>query len=222
MKLAERKRGTPSFPVGFDIQLRPHKIRDPIKWKEPARIFVNSMSDLFHKDIPEDYLRQIWDTMLEADHHIFQCLTKRSGRMMRSIAALRLACKPHIWLGTSVENQDYEWRIDQLLSIPRVDNDVRWISAEPLLGPLDIKKFLPDLTWLVAGGESGTGYRPMDLNWARSLRDQCLEANVPFYYKQNSNFRPGQDRVLDGRTWDEYPDYRPSPRPVVDHQPELF
>ena len=139
--------------------------------------------------------------------------------MVQKINDLNLALKPHIWLGVSVESQRFaESRLPPLLSLPV---ETHFVSAEPLLGPVDLAKWLPDLQWVIAGGESGSNYRPMDLDWVRVLRDQCVESAVAFFYKQNANFRPDQDRVLDGRTWDQYPQQLEEPV-VVDHQPSLL
>ena len=156
LQIAERKRGTRAFPVGFDVQLRPHKLLDPLRWKKPARIFVNSMSDLFHRDIPKDHLVQIWDTMVMADWHIYQILTKRPHRAAHLIGELELPLPEHIWIGTSVENQVFaDNRIPALLSI---EAPVRWLSCEPLLGPLSLAPWLAHggIQWVIDGGESGT------------------------------------------------------------------
>ena len=204
LKIAENKRGTLAFPNGFDIQLRTHKVRDPIKWKKPARIFVNSMSDLFHKDIPDLYLADIWRTMLEADHHTYQILTKRAHRMAHTIERLKLPVPPHIWLGISAENQKFaDSRIPALASI---DCETRFISAEPLLGPIDLTAWIDDLHWVIVGGESGGGRRPMDYDWARSIRDQCADTKTAFFYKQGNHYRSDRDKELDGLTYDEYPE----------------
>ena len=203
LQIAERRRGTPAFPVGFDIQLRRHKLRDPLRWKDPARIFVNSMSDLFHREIPDDYLQEIWQTMVAADWHEFQVLTKRAHRMRHTIERLALPLPAHIWLGVSAENQRAaDSRIPQLVELPLA---VRFLSAEPLLGPVDLARWIEKLGWVIVGGESGPGRRPMDYNWARAIRDQCKENAVPFFYKQGNAFRSDSDKVLDGETWDEYP-----------------
>ena len=204
LAIAEPKRGTPAFPQGFDVTLRPHKIKDPLKWKDPARIFVNSMSDLFHRDIPNDYLSAVWETMLAADHHIYQVLTKRPHRAAHLIRELDLPVPPHIWIGTSVETQQFaDNRIPALLSI---DAPVRWLSCEPLLGPLDLARYLADgIGWVIDGGESGGSRRPADPDWFRTIRDDCLSAQVPYLHKQGNNYRPGKDRELDGRAWDQYP-----------------
>ena len=204
LAIAEPKRGTKAFPQGFDLTLRPHKLRDPLKWKEPARIFVNSMSDLFHRDIPRDYLAQVWDTMLAADHHVYQVLTKRPHRAAQLIREMGLPVPAHVWIGASVENQVFaDNRIPALLDIPA---PVRWLSCEPLLGPLDLTPFLDGLRWVVDGGESGRGRRPADPDWFRMIRDDCLASGVPYLHKQGNHLYPGRDRELDGRTWDQYPD----------------
>ena len=206
--IAEKMRGK-AFPNGFDVTLRPHKIRDPLKWKTPAKIFVNSMSDLFHRDIPDDYLCQIWDTMLAADWHVYQVLTKRPHRMVNKIEILDLPTPAHIWLGVSAENQEMaDSRIPALLSI---GSPMPWVSAEPLLGPVDFRPYLGNagLKWIVSGGESGPGHRPASTDWFRDIRDACAAVEgVEFYHKQGSAFRAGQDRVLDGRTHDDYPEVK--------------
>lgn len=199
--IAEKFRG-PAFPRGFEVTLRPHKIRDPYRWS-PALIFVNSMSDLFHRDIPEPYLLSVWETMLGADQHIYQILTKRPHRAAELIRKLSLPLPPHIWMGVSVENQRLaDNRLPALLGIP---STVRWLSCEPLLGALDLRKWLDGIDWVVDGGESGFGRRPAEYAWFRSLREQCREYKVPYYHKQGNCSRSGGDRELDGRTWDEYP-----------------
>ena len=203
LTLAERYRGTPAFPVGFDIQLREHKIAQPLGWKQPARVFVNSMSDLFHKDIPDDYLRRVWDTMLTADQHTYQILTKRAHRMAHKIETLQLPLPPHIWLGVSAENQRMaDSRIPALVGIPAI---VRFVSAEPLLDAIDLTKYLSDIQWVIVGGESGANRRPMDYDWARQIRDDCAASGVAYFYKQGNAFRSDQDKILDGKTHDEYP-----------------
>ena len=215
--IAERFRGQPAFPVGFDVQLRPHKLSQPSTWRAPSRIFVNSMSDLFHREIPDSYLVDVWAAMLAAPQHTYQILTKRAHRMEHKVRTLGLTLRPNIWLGVSVENQHMaDSRIPPLLNIfwPQGVSK-RFISAEPLLGPISLWWWQPTngrayglhppISWCIVGGESGRGRRPMDLDWALSLRDQCQEAGAAFFYKQGNDDKPGQDRVLDGRTWDEYP-----------------
>lgn len=310
---AERWRGTPGhyFERGFDVQLRPEKLDLPLRWRKSRRIFVNSMSDLFHDDVPDEYIARVWAVMAVAEHHTFQVLTKRHGRMrsllsseefqsevaFNVLALLTPADEAHpfrelpsqiadvidwwpirnIWLGVSAENQQWaDIRIPALLDTPAA---VRFISAEPLLGPIDLRRSLAKwrpaldhprwdsadrmmardmLHWVIVGGESGRAARPMHPAWARSLRDQCQTAGVPFLFKQwgewATDFHRGthllqttgqlitresgtttnpygygsgvQDlvdrghpgwvrvrragkhaagRVLDGRTWDQYP-----------------
>ena len=203
MRIAERFRGGKAWPDGFDLTLRPHRLDEPLRWREPARVFVNSMSDLFHRDIPDDYLRQVWDVMLRADRHTYQVLTKRGHRMVHKVRTLDLSTPPHIWLGVSAENQQMaDSRIPSLLELPAA---VRWVSAEPLLGPIDLGRYIDCLQWLVVGGESGPSRRPMDYQWARDLRDQCEAAGLAFFYKQGNALRPGEDVQLDGRVHREMP-----------------
>jgi len=201
---AERYRGSDGWPVGFDMQLRWKALDKPLRWKHPARIFVNAMSDLFHEWIPEDYLRMVWDVMLEVDRHIYQVLTKRADVMLDRIARLQLPLPPHIWIGVSVETQLFaDRRIPLLLDVPV--EGVRFLSCEPLLGPLDLSSYLQGLHWVITGGESGPGRRAAEYDWFRGVRDQCLQAGVPFYHKQGNARRPDRDRELDGREWSEFP-----------------
>ncbi len=199
---AERFRGVPGHPYeqGFDLRLWPQRLDLPLSWKKPRRIFVNSMSDLFHKDIPDEYIEQVFDVMKRADHHVFQILTKRSNRLVK--IAHKLPWPPHIWMGVSVETLEYTWRVDHLRDIP---TQVRFISAEPLLGSLKGLD-LTDIHWMIVGGESGAGFRPCDPTWVRELRDMCQIQGVSFFFKQWGGRIPkAQGRELDGRTWDEYP-----------------
>ena len=203
LTLAERYRGTKAFPNGFDVTLRPHKLGEPLRYREPSLVFVNSMSDLFHRDIPDEYLLCIWNIMLAVPQHTFQILTKRPHRAAHLIRRFELSLPSHIWLGVSVENQTFaDNRIPALLSIPAA---IRWVSCEPLLGPVDLSSYLDCLDWVVDGGESGSGRRPADPEWFRGIRDACLDAGVSYFHKQGNAHRPGGDRVLDGRTWDEMP-----------------
>lgn len=292
---AERWRGTPGhyYERGFDVLLRPEKLDQPLRWRRPRRIFVNSMSDLFHDAVPDEYIAKVWAVMAAAPRHTFQVLTKRHARMrsllnngtfFETVADYALEFDrdiwrrwqaeqnawplPNVWLGVSAENQQWaDIRIPALLETPAA---VRFISAEPLLGPVRLRGewLLPTedeftradlggrwkwLDWVIVGGESGPGSRPMHPDWARSLRDQCAAAGVPFLFKQWGEYRPNQrgvrgystdrdrfvfldgsghmalrdmaesmsgpgfgttvkrvgkkqaGRVLDGRTWDEYP-----------------
>jgi protein gp37 len=282
---AERWRGTPGhyFENGFDVQLRPDKLDLPLRWRKPRRIFVNSMSDLFHEAVSDLYIAQVFAVMAYAYHHTFQILTKRHGRMRSLLSSDRFVklfdaefCRipdwndhypeldfapaghishltdgplSNVWLGVSTEDQYWaDIRIPALLNTPA---EVRFISAEPLLGPIDLTHMdverhsknmywinaltgrntdmgrpcadVASLDWVIVGGESGGGARPMQTSWARSLRDQCTNAKVPFLFKQWGEYgiqgwRVGQHdgaivrmgkknagRELDGRTWDEYP-----------------
>jgi protein gp37 len=199
---AERFRSVPGHPFeqGFDLRLWPERLRLPLAWKKPRRIFVNSMSDLFHKDVPDEYIFQVFEVMKKADWHIFQVLTKRSPRLARLASKLPLA--PHIWLGVSVETIQYKWRVDHLRQVP---SQVRFISAEPLLGPLDALD-ITGIDWLIAGGESGHGHRECNPDWVRGLRDKCQSEGTAFFFKQWGGRTPkAGGRVLDERTWDEYP-----------------
>ncbi|HVK77245.1 MAG TPA: phage Gp37/Gp68 family protein [Kofleriaceae bacterium] len=199
---AERFRGVPGHPFehGFDLQLIPSALELPLRWRAGRRIFVNSMSDLFHDDVPAAYIRRVFGVMKRASQHQFQVLTKRAERMAR--LAENLAIPPHVWMGVSVENQKYTPRIDELR---KVDAAIRFLSIEPLLGPIE-KLDLRDIHWVIVGGESGHGARPMDPTWVRSIRDQCVASNVKFFFKQWGGVRKHvTGRVLDGRTWDEMP-----------------
>ena len=205
---SERFRGVPGHPyeMGFDLTLRPDRLEQPLLWKRPRLIFVNSMSDLFHEDVPLSYIKRVFRVMERASQHRFQVLTKRSERLAK--IAPELAWPGNVWMGVSVENQRWTCRIDDLKSTPAA---VKFLSCEPLLGPLTLD--LGDLDWIIVGGESGYRARPMRLEWARSIRDQCRIASVPFFFKQwgahdESGVRRGKGasgRLLDGRTWDELP-----------------
>jgi protein gp37 len=242
---AERWRGTPGhyFERGFDVQLRPDKLDQPLRWKRPRRVFVNSMSDLFHKDVPDEYIACVFTVMARASQHTFQVLTKRHARMRSLLPSpeFQVMCfaaatargwdlegtpwpLPNVWLGVSTEDQHWaDIRIPALLETPAA---VRFISAEPLLGPIDLHGPVvnghrprltywldgrpgwgpehreptglitqeltvgPSLDWVIAGGESGPGARPMHPAWARSLRDQCAESGVPFFFKQWGEYAP--------------------------------
>jgi len=190
----------------FAVRLWPERLAQPKRWREARRVFVNSMSDLFHADIPDAYVRRIFEVMLTADRHIYQVLTKRPSRALRfwehNPDLFDGAAMPgHIWLGTSVEAQDVAYRVDQLRRVPAT---VRFLSCEPLLGPLEPE--LGDIDWVIVGGESGIGHRSMDAAWVRSIRDQCLDRGVPFFFKQwGGRTSKAGGRHLDGRLWDEYP-----------------
>lgn len=212
---AERWRGIPGHPYeqGFDLKLWPERLKLPLTWKESRMIFVNSMSDLFHKDVPDDFIGQVFEVMLKAKHHTFQVLTKRSERMMQWVRENFKDAKvpPHIWLGASVENQDYVWRIMYLQQTPA---EIRFLSIEPLLGPVNLKASnFKGIHWVIVGGESGHKARPMNPNWARNVREQCKRLEVAFFFKQWGTFnadgervgKKAAGRVLDGKTWDAMP-----------------
>lgn len=201
---AERFRGVPGHPYeqGFDLRLVPKKLDEPLKWKAPRRIFVNSMSDLFHEDVPERYIRRVFVTMEVADWHIYQILTKRAERLAQM--APSLPWPAHVWQGVSVEDRRYGLpRIDFLRRVPAA---LRFLSVEPLLEDLGAVD-LSGIAWVIVGGESGHGARPMRPEWVRSIRDQCAAARVPFFFKQwGGVHKKVAGRLLDGRTWDEFPE----------------
>jgi len=178
----------------------------PLSWKKARLIFVNSMSDLFHERVPLDYIKQVFDVMERAHWHRFQVLTKRSERLCE--LARKLPWPKNVWIGVSVESDEYLDRVDHLREVPGA---VRFLSLEPLIGPLDQLR-LDGIGWVIVGGESGPGARRMEPSWARDIRDKCLDLGVPFFFKQWGGVRKGPaGRELDGRTWDEIPD-RPVPQ----------
>jgi protein gp37 len=204
---AERFRGVPGHPYeqGFDLRLVPEKLPEPLRWKTPKMIFVNSMSDLFHKDVPDDYVESVCRVMERANWHTYQVLTKRSSRMRDMLQdRLRFAANlSHIWWGVSVENRAQGLvRIRHLQEAPAA---VRFLSVEPLLedlGEIDLQ----GIHWLIVGGESGAGARPMEKEWVLSLRDQCARVSVPFFFKQWGGVRKSKaGRELDGKTYDGMP-----------------
>jgi protein gp37 len=204
---AERFRGVKGHPYeqGFDLRLVPEKLAEPLRWRTPKMIFVNSMSDLFHEGVPEDYICAVAKVMVVARWHTYQVLTKRSERLRKLLnSKLSFAAnQPHIWWGVSVEDQKYGFpRIDDLRD---ADAAVRFLSVEPLLE--DIGELnLNGLGWVIVGGESGLGARPMKRDWVLSVRDQCRRAKVPFFFKQwGGVHKSASGRKLDGRTYDEFP-----------------
>lgn len=205
---AERFRGVANHPYeqGFDLRLVPQKLEDPLHWKRSRMIFVNSMSDLFHPDVPDEYIVRVAQVMLEASWHTFQVLTKRSERLRDLLQnKLRFATRAsHIWWGVSVEDRKYGLpRIDHLRNSPA---QVRFLSVEPLLEDLGTLN-LSSISWVIVGGESGIGARPIREAWVRSIRDQCSVSNVRFFFKQWGGVRKSvTGRTLDGKTYDEFPD----------------
>jgi protein gp37 len=204
---AERFRGVPGHPYeqGFDLRLVPEKLAEPLRWQTPKMIFVNSMSDLFHDGVADDYIEAVAKVMVKADWHTYQVLTKRSPRMAKLLnGQLRFAAEtPHIWWGVSVENKEYGLpRIRDLRSSPA---RVKFLSIEPLLESLGALK-LGGIDWVIVGGESGYGARPLKAAWVTSVRDQCVESNIPFFFKQWGGIRKKRaGRLLDGRTYDGFP-----------------
>lgn len=201
-RFAERFRGVANHPFeqGFDLKLWPDRLDLPLHWRKPRRIFVNSMSDLFHPDIPDDYVYQVFTTMSRANWHVFQVLTKRSERLLKM--ANSLPWPPQIWMGVSIESDRFSWRADHLRQVPA---NVRFISAEPLLGPLD-QLDLNGVHWLITGGESGPKFRECKLEWVQGLRDRCVTNGVAFFHKQWGGLTPSaRGRLVDGRTWNQYP-----------------
>jgi len=205
-RFSERFRGVPRHPFenGFDLTLRPERLVQPIAWKKPRRIFVNSMSDLFHKEIPKTFIDSVFDTMEAANWHTFQVLTKRSSLMSRYLRARygNELAPSHIWLGVSVEDEKNAVRLKHLRAAPA---SVRFVSFEPLLGPVG-KIDLTGVHWAIVGGESGPRSRPMEEEWVVEIRDQCRAAKVAFFFKQWGGLRPKTGgRLLCGREWNDYP-----------------
>ncbi len=193
--------GQPNYVNGFEVAMHEKALRLPLTWKKSQTIFVNSMSDLFHKDVSRDFIMRTFGVMNEASWHRFQVLTKRAGRLTQLDAALPWA--ENIWMGVSVENRDCVDRIDYLRSTGAA---VKFLSIEPLIGPVGAID-LAGIDWVIVGGESGPGSRPMDADWVRDIREQCLAAAVPFFFKQwGGTNKKKAGRILDGRTWDEMPD----------------
>ncbi len=199
---AERFRGVPNHPYqqGFDLKLWPDRLILPSQWKKPKRIFVNSMSDLFHKDVAEEYILKVFSVMNEVDRHQFQILTKRADRLFALNSKLNWT--KNIWMGVSVENADYTSRIDFLR---QTNAQVKFLSVEPLLGAIPNLN-LKNIDWVIVGGESGHHARPVSEEWIIDIKDQCQAANVRFFFKQwGGRNRKKAGRLLEGRTWDEMP-----------------
>lgn len=202
-RFSERFRGVRGHPFeqGFDLRLVPKALDLPLRWNSPRLVFVNSMSDLFHEGIPDAYVNRVFETIERAPQHQFQILTKRAERLA---AYFRDRVAPsNAWLGVSVENAAHKWRIEFLST---VQASTRFLSVEPLLGTVGQLK-LDAIDWVIVGGESGPHCRPMEAVWVREIRDQCLDARVPFFFKQwGGVHKSRRGRTLDGRTWDELPE----------------
>ncbi len=200
MALRLQAMGQPNYRNGFKLTLHENVLEKPLEWKKPQLIFVNSMSDLFHKDVPVDFVQRVFDVMRRADWHIFQILTKRADRLEE--LSPEIDWPANVWMGVSVETEKYVFRIDHLR---RTAAKTKFLSLEPLLGPLHGLN-LNDINWAIVGGESGPGARPIDQAWVTDIRDQCLAAKVPFFFKQWGGVQKKRaGRLLQGRTWDEMP-----------------
>lgn len=201
LSLRLQKTGSHRYRNAFKLTLHPEVLNLPLQWKKPKKIFVNSMSDLFHKDIPFEFIDKVWEVMMEADWHIYQILTKRPEIMLKYIQKQH-HCYHHIWLGTSVENQKTKHRIDTLRQVPA---EIRFLSLEPLLEDLGELNF-EGIHWVIVGGESGKNHRIFKEEWALNILKQCREQNVPFFFKQVGGITSKSGgRLLQGKIYDEYP-----------------
>lgn len=191
----------------FAVRLWPERLPEPFHWRGSQRVFVNSMGDLFHVDVPDEFVREVFGVMLSTRQHTYQILTKRPSRMARFVRKngdlfVKGVVPQHIWMGTSVENTKVAYRADHLR---QVSAKVRFLSCEPIIGPLTVD--LSGIHWVIAGGESGIRHRPLNLDWVRQLRDACVRSRIPFFFKQVGGRTPkAGGRTLDGRTWNEYPE----------------
>ena len=190
----------PRYRDGFKVTLQDDLVELPLRWREPRMIFVNSMSDMFHRDIPVEFIQRCFETMRIAKQHTFQILTKRPERVVELVSDL--PWPSNIWMGTSVESADYTDRIHELQKVPA---KVRFLSVEPLLGPIP-QLPVRGIGWVIVGGESGPGARAMEADWVRQIRDRCIHYGVPFFFKQWGGVQKSRTgRTLDGRTWDDFP-----------------
>lgn len=193
--------GQKRYRDGFKVTLHPDLVRLPLSWRDPRMVFVNSMSDLFHELVPTEYIRDLFAVMNAATSHTFQILTKRSERLKDLASTLRWT--PNIWMGVTVENSDYLSRINDLLTVPA---SVRFLSIEPLLGPVEDVP-TSGINWVIVGGESGPGARPVRIEWVRHIRDKCLRESIPFFFKQWGGVnKKARGYRIDGRTWRQMPD----------------
>ena len=202
--------GQPNYANGFKLTMHEQALELPLQWKKPQTVFVNSMSDLFHKEVPVEFILRTFDIMQRAHWHQFQILTKRADRLLELDSLLSWA--PHIWMGVSVENSDYTFRIDCLR---QTGAKTKFLSLEPLLGPLQNLN-LDGIDWVIVGGESGPGARPMNPSWVLDIRNQCQKAKVPLFFKQwGGTNKKKTGRRLEGRTWDEMPASYQLPEPDI-------
>jgi protein gp37 len=200
MALRLKSAGSRNYINGFKVTTHPHVLKMPLQWKQSHTIFVNSMSDLFHNDIPFDFISKIFDVMYRASHHRFQALTKRSKRMLH--LSPKLPWPENVWMGVTVENANYVYRIDHLRKTPAA---IKFISFEPLLGPIPNIN-LEGIDWVIVGGESGPNARPMKSAWAVDIRNQCRDADIPFFFKQWGGVNKKKNgRTLAGQTWSQMP-----------------
>ena len=192
--------GMAKYRNGFAVTVHPAILDQPLRWRKPRLVFVNSMSDLFHKNVPTEFVESVFDVMNEASRHTFQVLTKRPGRVLK--LNRRLNWTPNIWMGVSVESERWLDRVDHLRA---TDAQTKFLSLEPLLGSLSSLD-VNGIDWVITGGESGPGARPMEGDWVREIRDICVQHEVPFFFKQWGGVQKSRNgRTLDGRTWDEMP-----------------
>jgi protein gp37 len=200
MALRLQAMGQPNYANGFKLTLHERALELPLSWRKPQIVFVNSMSDLFHKDVPPEFIQKTFDVMQRASWHTFQVLTKRSDCLLK--LNREIEWPDNVWMGVSVENEQYTFRIDHLR---QTDAYIKFLSLEPLLGPLP-QLNLRGIDWVIVGGESGPGARPVKEGWVVDIRDQCRKARIPFFFKQWGGFNKKRaGRVLQGRTWDQMP-----------------
>lgn len=192
--------GNPNYSNGFNVTLHPQMLTRPLLWKKPCHIFVNSMSDLFHEDVPLDFIKNVFNTMKKSKKHIFQVLTKRSERLLK--LSSELEWPQNVWMGVTIEHEKYVDRLNELAKIPAT---VKFLSLEPLLSPIQCLN-LDKIDWVIVGGESGPGARPMEKGWVVDLKNQCLDQGTPFFFKQWGGVRKKKTgRMLDGKIWNQMP-----------------
>ena len=200
------KRGGPFLPGKTTIRTHPDRLEDPQKWRSPKMIFVNSMSDLFHEEISFDYIREVFKVMEDTPRHIYQVLTKRPNIMLEYSESHQNKWPDNVWAGVSVENQ--YWADARIPLLEKVPTAIKFLSVEPLLKRVDLAPHLDSVNWVIVGGESGPKARPMEEDWVRSIRDDCLEAKVPFFFKQwGGRYNKARGRELDGIKWSEFPSW---------------